>query len=87
MRRCFSAVFPKLTYILQYLMLVSLTTSKREDQIQFVGLRVSIVIREFDESVDSVGKRSKRTWRNSSEYKQILTKPTATKYTIANSRR
>jgi hypothetical protein len=86
MRRRFSAVFPKLTYILQYLaylMLVSLTTSKREDQIEFVGLRVSIV-REFD---DSVGKRSKRTWRNSSEYKQILTKPTVTKYTIANSRR
>jgi hypothetical protein len=36
---------------------VSLATSKREDQIQFVGLRVSIV-RKFDESV---GKRSKRT--------------------------
>ena len=49
---------------------VSLTTSKREDQIQFLGLCVSIV-RKFDESV---GKRSKRMWRNSSEYKQILTK-------------
>ena len=49
---------------------VSLTTSKREDQIQFLGLCASIV-RKFDESV---GKRSKRMWRNSSEYKQILTK-------------